>query len=56
MSEKINGKCPVRGQNIRVTELECPSCHTQLSGQLNLGRFSRLNRGQLKADSNCRCH
>lgn len=47
MPEKVIGKCPVCGQNMRVTELECPSCHTQVSGQFDLGKFSRLNRKQL---------
>lgn len=48
MPAKVNGKCPVCGQNMRVTELECPSCHSQLSGQFDLGRFSRLNQEQLE--------
>lgn len=48
MPEKVIGKCPICGQNMRVTELECPSCHTQVSGQFDLGKFSRLNRKQLE--------
>lgn len=48
MTKKVIGKCPVCGQNMKVTELECPSCHTRVSGQFDLGKFSRLNRKQLE--------
>ncbi|MBS3787218.1 DUF2089 domain-containing protein [Candidatus Bipolaricaulota bacterium] len=48
MPEKVIGKCPVCGQNMRVTELECPGCHTKVRGQLDLGKFSRLNQNQLE--------
>lgn len=48
MPEKVIGKCPVCGQNMRITELECPDCHTQVSGQFDLGKFSRLNQKQLE--------
>lgn len=48
MPKKVIGKCPVCGQNMRVTELECSSCHTRVSGQFDLGKFSRLNRKQLE--------
>jgi len=31
-----------------VFELECPSCHTKVSGQFDLGKFARLNPEQLR--------
>ncbi|MCF7890405.1 DUF2089 domain-containing protein [Candidatus Bipolaricaulota bacterium] len=48
MPKKLIGKCPVCGKDMKVTELECPGCHTQVSGQFDLGKFSRLNRQQLE--------
>ena len=44
----VIGTCPVCGQNMRVTELKCSSCHTQVSGNFELGKFSRLNKDQLE--------
>ncbi len=48
MPKKIIGKCPVCDGEMKVTELECTNCHTQVSGQFELGRFSRLNQTQLE--------
>lgn len=48
MTHKVVGKCPVCGVDMKVTELECPSCHTKVSGQFDLGKFARLNPEQLK--------
>ena len=48
MSEKVIGKCPVCGERMKVTELECPSCRTKLSGDFELGKFSKLNGEQLE--------
>ena len=47
MTEKVIGKCPVCEKNMRVTELECPDCHTQIRGNFTMGKFSRLNEKQL---------
>ncbi|MFB6290511.1 MAG: DUF2089 domain-containing protein [Candidatus Bipolaricaulia bacterium] len=48
MSEKVIGKCPVCGADMSVTELECSSCHTKVSGKFDLGKFSRLDKHQLE--------
>jgi len=48
MSEKVLGQCPVCGSDMKVTELECSSCHTRVSGNFKLGKFSRLNQEQLE--------
>lgn len=48
MKEKVLGKCPVCGENLRVTKLECPSCHTEVGGDFELGKFSQLNDQQLE--------
>ena len=48
MKKKVIGQCPVCGTGMKVTELECPSCHTKVSGQFDLGKFSQLNRDQLE--------
>lgn len=47
MKKKVIGKCPVCGNRMRVTELKCPSCHTKLSGDFELGKFSQLSPEQL---------
>ena len=47
MTEKVIGKCPVCEKNMRVTELECPDCNTQIRGNFTMGKFSRLNEKQL---------
>ena len=48
MSKKVIGKCPVCGDRMKVTELECPSCRTRLNGDFELGKFSKLSREQLE--------
>jgi hypothetical protein len=48
MAEKVIGKCPVCGDQMNVTELECPSCRTKLSGNFELGKFSQLSQDQLE--------
>jgi hypothetical protein len=36
------GRCPVCGEELVVTQLECARCGTQIGGQFSLGRLSRL--------------
>ena len=48
MAEKVIGKCPVCGEKMKVTELECTSCRTRLSGDFELGKFSKLSEEQLE--------
>lgn len=39
--------CPVCGESLNVTRLECGSCHTAIEGQFSMGRLGRLSREQL---------
>lgn len=48
MNRNIVGSCPVCSSKMIVTELECPNCHTKISGQFELGKFSWLTREQLE--------
>ena len=48
MANKIVGQCPVCGSNMKVTELQCSSCNTKVSGRFDLGHFSQLTPDQLK--------
>ena len=48
MSEKVLGQCPVCGADMKVTELECSKCRTRISGNFDLGKFSRLSQEQLE--------
>ncbi|MFP4136193.1 MAG: DUF2089 domain-containing protein [Candidatus Acetothermia bacterium] len=46
MKKEVIGSCPVCGERMRVTELQCSNCLTQVKGQFELGNFSRLNEEQ----------
>lgn len=48
MANKIIGQCPVCGSDMIATELECPHCHTRVSGKFELGKFSQLDPEQLE--------
>ncbi|NWG22277.1 MAG: DUF2089 domain-containing protein [Chloroflexi bacterium] len=39
--------CPVCGESLTVTRLECGTCHTAIEGHFSLGRLGRLSREQL---------
>jgi hypothetical protein len=39
---KLLGKCPVCSRELHVTGLDCAHCGTEIRGQFELGRFSRL--------------
>ena len=39
----IFGKCPVCGEELRVTKMECRSCGTEIGGQFAITRLARLN-------------
>ena len=39
--------CPVCGESLRVTRLECGACHTAIEGDFTLGLLGRLSREQL---------
>jgi hypothetical protein len=40
---EVIGICPVCSQALEVTELECPSCHTKISGTFQLCKFCGLS-------------
>jgi hypothetical protein len=44
----IFGKCPVCGEELIVTRLECRSCGTDIGGQFNLSRVSRLSADEIQ--------
>jgi hypothetical protein len=43
----VIGRCPVCGDELAVTRLDCPTCQTRLEGRFRLGRFQRLSPDQL---------
>ena len=42
------GNCPVCGDDMIITELQCPSCETTISGKFKLDKFSRLKKEHLE--------
>ena len=44
----VIGKCPVCGEEMQVTSLECRACNSELRGQFTLGRLYRLNADQVR--------
>lgn len=42
MPNDVVGICPVCGSQLEVTEIQCPSCHTRLSGHFDLCKFCKL--------------
>jgi hypothetical protein len=47
MLHPVIGRCPVCGDELVVTQLHCGTCHTQIEGRFQLGRFQRLSADQL---------
>ncbi len=39
----VFGKCPVCGQELLVTRLECRACGTDIGGQFSIGRLALLD-------------
>lgn len=42
MPNDVVGICPVCGAELEVTEIQCPSCHTRISGHFDLCKFCKL--------------
>ena len=42
MPNEVVGICPICGAELEVTEIQCPSCHTRLSGHFDLCKFCKL--------------
>lgn len=44
----VFGKCPVCGEEMTVTRLECRACGTDIGGQFTIGRLARLDAEQMQ--------
>jgi hypothetical protein len=44
----VIGKCPVCGEELMVTRLDCAHCGTELGGQFALGRLYRLGPQEMR--------
>ena len=47
-ANQVLGRCPVCGEELSVTRLECASCDTALEGHFRLGKFYHLSPEQLQ--------
>jgi hypothetical protein len=45
---QVSGRCPVCGEQMYVTRLECGNCHSALEGHFQLGPFQNLTSEQLQ--------
>lgn len=45
---QLFGKCPVCGEELIVTKLECRTCGSDIGGQFTMGRISRLSTDEIK--------
>jgi len=43
----VPGHCPFCGDELRVSRVQCRSCHIAIDGVFSLGRFQRLTPDQL---------
>jgi hypothetical protein len=41
-------RCPVCGEELRITRLQCDSCDSAIEGHFTLGRLQRLTREQMQ--------
>jgi len=44
----VMGRCPVCGEEMQVTRLECRACGSELHGAFSLGRLYQLNPDQIR--------
>ena len=47
MEREVISTCPVCEARLQVTRLHCNTCGTTIDGEFNVGRFARLDRGQM---------
>jgi hypothetical protein len=47
MEREVISTCPVCESRLQVTRLHCNTCGTTIEGEFNVGRFARLDRGQM---------
>lgn len=48
MRKEVIGTCPVCGNELMATRLTCNCCHTEITGEFALSRFSSLDKEELK--------
>lgn len=48
MKYKAPGKCPVCGEKLEITKLNCPKCSTSIEGEFIPCRFCRLPKDELE--------
>lgn len=48
MKYKAPGKCPVCGENLAITKLNCPKCSTGIEGQFQPCNYCRLPKDELE--------
>lgn len=44
----VFGKCPVCGEELIVSRLECRACGTDINGQFTIGRLARLSSDEIR--------
>jgi hypothetical protein len=44
----VFGKCPVCGEELIVTRLDCRACGTDINGQFSIGRLARLSADEIR--------
>lgn len=44
MAKAVLGKCPVCQSRLQVVKLHCDACHTEISGEFELDKFSYLSK------------
>jgi|SRR5690554_2459335 len=47
MRKEVIGTCPVCSDKLIATRLTCQVCHTEISGEFELSRFSNLSKEEL---------
>lgn len=48
MMHQVFGKCPVCGEELIVTKMECRGCGTDIGGQFSIGRMSQFDADQIQ--------
>jgi len=48
MIHQVFGKCPVCGEELIVTKMECRACGTDIGGQFSIGRMSQFDADQIQ--------
>jgi hypothetical protein len=48
MKQDVIGVCPICTHDLTVTKLSCDHCHTEISGDFRLSRFSYLDKQDLR--------